>query len=148
MAALGAGRAVRPLWEQLGLRSLYLGDEAVVETGSFSLEGRAIRKVRQSVTRLRDRAIPRELRQLEELREEELVELDAVSRAGAVAERSAASRCHSTSFAEKTTATASSSWDALRPSQIRGFLHFSPELRTGRGLALARCAATATPPTA
>src|SRR6478735_9032227 len=52
IAALGAGESMRPLWEQLGLRSMYLGDEAVVETGSFSLEGRPIRKVRQSVHRL------------------------------------------------------------------------------------------------
>jgi len=41
IAALGAGESMRPLWEQLGLRSMYLGDEAVVETGSFSLDGRA-----------------------------------------------------------------------------------------------------------
>jgi lysyl-tRNA synthetase class 2 len=40
------------LFEQLGLRSLYFGDEAIVKTRSFSLEGRAIRKVRQSVSRL------------------------------------------------------------------------------------------------
>ncbi|TML54052.1 MAG: DUF2156 domain-containing protein, partial [Actinobacteria bacterium] len=52
LAAIGVGERLRPLWAQLGLRSLYLGDEAIVETASFSLEGRAIRKVRQSVTRL------------------------------------------------------------------------------------------------
>src|SRR5207248_2512628 len=52
LAAIGVGAGSRPLFEQLGLRSLYLGDEAIVDTGSFSLEGRAIRKVRQSVSRL------------------------------------------------------------------------------------------------
>jgi lysyl-tRNA synthetase class 2 len=52
LAALGVSDAVRPLFEQLGLRALYMGDEAVVETRSFSTEGRAIRKVRQSVNRL------------------------------------------------------------------------------------------------
>jgi len=36
----------------LGFKSLYLGDEAVIRPAEFSLEGRAIRKVRQSVTRL------------------------------------------------------------------------------------------------
>jgi lysyl-tRNA synthetase, class II len=40
------------LWEQPQLRARYIGDEAIVDTSSFSLEGRAIQKVRQSVSRL------------------------------------------------------------------------------------------------
>lgn len=36
----------------LGLRAVCVGKEAVVDPSSFSLEGRAVRKVRQSVTRL------------------------------------------------------------------------------------------------
>src|SRR5436190_7722652 len=35
----------------LGLRTMCIGEEAVVDPAQFSLEGRAIRKVRQSVTR-------------------------------------------------------------------------------------------------
>jgi lysyl-tRNA synthetase class 2 len=35
-----------------GFRSIYLGDEAVINPTEFSLEGRPIRKVRQSVSRL------------------------------------------------------------------------------------------------
>lgn len=79
LATLGAGEVVRPLWEQLGLRSMYLGDEAVVETGSFSLEGRAIRKVRQSVTRLEKQGYRAELVRLGQLSDAELAELEAVS---------------------------------------------------------------------
>ena len=41
-----------PLTRELGLRAIKIGDEAVVRPASFSLEGRAIRKVRQSVARL------------------------------------------------------------------------------------------------
>lgn len=52
LAAVGVSGATKPLFEQLGLRSLYLGDEAIVDVGAFSLEGRPIRKVRQSVSRL------------------------------------------------------------------------------------------------
>ena len=37
---------------ELGFKSIYLGDEAIVRPTEFSLEGRAIRKVRQSVGRL------------------------------------------------------------------------------------------------
>ena len=40
------------MYDGLGLRTIYLGDEAIIEPGAFSLEGRAIRKVRQSVSRL------------------------------------------------------------------------------------------------
>ncbi len=52
IAALGVSAAGRALFEEAGLRALYFGDEAIVETRTFSLEGRAIRKVRQSVSRL------------------------------------------------------------------------------------------------
>jgi lysyl-tRNA synthetase, class II len=38
-------------YRALGLRTMCIGEEAVVEPASFSLEGRAIRKVRQSVSR-------------------------------------------------------------------------------------------------
>jgi lysyl-tRNA synthetase class 2 len=52
VCVLGAGRSLLGLYRAAGLRALYLGDEAIVDTRSFSLEGRPIRKVRQSVTRL------------------------------------------------------------------------------------------------
>jgi lysyl-tRNA synthetase class 2 len=52
VAVLGAGERNLDLYRAAGLRALYHGEEAVVHTREFSLEGRAIRKVRQSVTRL------------------------------------------------------------------------------------------------
>jgi lysyl-tRNA synthetase class 2 len=52
LAILGASDRCLPLYRSLGLQSLYHGDEAVVDTSAFSLEGRTIRKVRQSVHRL------------------------------------------------------------------------------------------------
>jgi lysyl-tRNA synthetase class 2 len=42
---------VVPLARELGLLPIRIGDEAVVRPSAFSLEGRAIRKVRQSVAR-------------------------------------------------------------------------------------------------
>jgi lysyl-tRNA synthetase class 2 len=52
VAVVGASEALLPFYRSLGLRSVYLGDEALVRPREFSLEGRPIRKVRQSVTRL------------------------------------------------------------------------------------------------
>lgn len=52
VAVLGASERDLALYRSLGLRALYHGDEAVVDTATFSLDGRPIRKVRQSVHRL------------------------------------------------------------------------------------------------
>jgi lysyl-tRNA synthetase, class II len=80
IAALGASSGLVTLWKQAGLRSLYLGDEAIVETRRFSLEGRAIRKVRQSVNRLQTAGYEASLVRLSSLDERTLEELDHVSR--------------------------------------------------------------------
>jgi lysyl-tRNA synthetase class 2 len=52
IAILGASERWLPAYARHGLHALYHGDEAIVDTATFSLEGRAIRKVRQSVHRL------------------------------------------------------------------------------------------------
>jgi lysyl-tRNA synthetase class 2 len=52
IAILGASERRLPAYARHGLHALYHGDEAIVDTASFTLEGRAIRKVRQSVHRL------------------------------------------------------------------------------------------------
>jgi lysyl-tRNA synthetase class 2 len=52
VAILGASEGFLDLYRGHGLFALYHGDEAVVDVASFSLEGRPIRKVRQSVHRL------------------------------------------------------------------------------------------------
>jgi lysyl-tRNA synthetase class 2 len=52
VAILGASEGALDVYRAHGLHALYHGDEAVVNTATFSLEGRPIRKVRQSVHRL------------------------------------------------------------------------------------------------
>lgn len=52
LAVLGASEDALGRYRAHGLRALYHGDEAVLDVDAFSLDGRAIRKVRQSVSRL------------------------------------------------------------------------------------------------
>ena len=77
LGAVGASERLRPRYEELGLRTLYLGDEAIIELQRFSLEGRPIRKVRQSVTRLRKAGYEAELHELRSL---DATTLEAVER--------------------------------------------------------------------
>jgi lysyl-tRNA synthetase class 2 len=51
-AVVGVSADHLPRYERLGMRSMAMGDEAVLIPSQFSLDGRAIRKVRQSVSRL------------------------------------------------------------------------------------------------
>ena len=52
MAVVGASEAHLDRYRALGLKPISMGEEAVLLPQEFSLEGRAIRKVRQSVSRL------------------------------------------------------------------------------------------------
>src|SRR5262249_28447416 len=52
IAILGACERCLAVYRAHGLHALYHGDEAMLQTAEFSLEGRPIRKVRQSVHRL------------------------------------------------------------------------------------------------
>ena len=79
LAFVGASEELRELGAQAGLRSMYVGDEAIVETAAFSLQGRPIRKVRQSVTRLKKAGFEAELTTLGALPAATLHELEAVS---------------------------------------------------------------------
>jgi lysyl-tRNA synthetase class 2 len=53
LGVVGASDAFLERYRALGLKAIPIGEEAVLRPDEFSLEGRAIRKVRQSVTRLR-----------------------------------------------------------------------------------------------
>ena len=126
LAAIGAGERLRPLWAQLGLRSLYLGDEAIVDTHAFSLEGRAIRKVRQSVTRLEKHGFTASLRLLADLSGDELGELEQVSRRWRDGQDE---RGFSMALDELRRDDHGDSLVVLgrdAEGQIRGFLHFAP----------------------
>ena len=82
LGAVGASERLCRLYEALGLRTIYLGDEAIIDLEAFSLEGRAIRKVRQSVSRLSKAGYRAEARTLSELDERAVAEVEQVLERG------------------------------------------------------------------
>ena len=79
LAILGASERYLDLYRRHGLHALYHGDEGVINVRSFSLEGRAIRKVRQSVHRLERAGYHAEIRYARELDDALRDELEDVS---------------------------------------------------------------------
>ena len=82
LAAVGASENLIKIYDDLGLQALYIGDEAIVELGKFSLEGRPIRKVRQSVSRLTKAGFTAELRTLATLDRSALPDIERVIELG------------------------------------------------------------------
>jgi len=126
IAALGVSPETRDLFEHAGLRAFYLGDEAIVDTQSFSLEGRAIRKVRQSVSRLRKAGYTTTIAELGSLDDHVLCRLEQIAndwRRGAP-ERGFAMAMDSlrNPHGERTLVVHASD----ETGTIRGFLHFVP----------------------
>jgi lysyl-tRNA synthetase, class II len=89
VAILGASEAALHLYRAHGLHALYHGDEAVVDVSRFSLEGRPIRKVRQSVHRLERAGYSAEAHSPSTLSKAEREQLEELTRAwrGAQPER-------------------------------------------------------------
>jgi lysyl-tRNA synthetase class 2 len=86
VAAVGASAAMADIYREAGMRAIYIGDEAIVDTRSFSLDGRPIRKVRQSVARIDRAGYQLSVMRVSDISGAELVALERVSalwRAGA-----------------------------------------------------------------
>ena len=89
-AVIGCGERGGDVWvREAGLRALQLGDEAIVEIDDFSLDGRAMRNVRQMVTRVERAGYVTNVRRLRDLTPKEVDELRRQASAwrGAVVER-------------------------------------------------------------
>ena len=126
LAALGVSPDGRALFEQAGLRALYIGDEAIVDTERFSLEGRAIRKVRQSVSRLRNAGYHTDIAELGSLDDAVLDRLEQVAQdwLNGAPERGFSMAMDSLRNPEgEKTLVVYASDDR---GAIRGFLHFVP----------------------
>ena len=125
-AVLGASSSLVPLWRDAGLRALYIGDEAILETGRFSLEGREIRKVRQAVTRVVKAGYSAEAVELAAVDDSTLAELARISqlwRAGG-AERGFSMAMDSLEGEHQDESIVVVARDGT--GAPRGFLHFVP----------------------
>jgi lysyl-tRNA synthetase class 2 len=126
IAVIGAGAATLDVWRGLGLRAVYLGDEAIIDTSRFSLEGRPIRKVRQSVTRLTREGYVAEVHRVGDLTPDEITTLDAISARwrGGRPERGFSMALEQISGPEQADCLVIAARDAS--GTVRGFLHFAP----------------------
>jgi lysyl-tRNA synthetase class 2 len=126
VGAVGASEAFASLAREAGLRSFYIGDEAIVDVGAFSLEGRSMRKVRQSVARLERAGYGSELASLGALDRDTLAQLEVISERwrGGRPERGfsmALEGLRGIHLADSSVVIAHDA-DGL----VRGFLHFVP----------------------
>jgi lysyl-tRNA synthetase, class II len=126
LAVIGASGETADRFERAGLRRLYIGDEAIVDTESFTLEGRAIRKVRQSVTRLERAGYSVELARLGDLPDACLAELESVTAAwlGGSSERGFCMAMDGLRGEHVSESLVVRGLD--EEGRVRGFLHFVP----------------------
>ncbi|WP_406097916.1 phosphatidylglycerol lysyltransferase domain-containing protein [Kitasatospora purpeofusca] len=76
-AVMGASEEAGVIYARHGLDALELGDEAIVELDEFSLDGRAMRVVRQAYNRVKRAGYTVRIRRHEEIPEYEMAELVA-----------------------------------------------------------------------
>ncbi|KAA9149334.1 DUF2156 domain-containing protein, partial [Amycolatopsis acidicola] len=78
-AAMGCSELGATVWSRFHLDVLEIGDEAVVNAETFTLEGRVMRGVRQAVSRTKRAGYEVRVRRTEDLQERELAELEALA---------------------------------------------------------------------
>ncbi|MEV7676549.1 MULTISPECIES: phosphatidylglycerol lysyltransferase domain-containing protein [unclassified Streptomyces] len=71
-AVMGASEEAGVIYARHGLDALELGDEAIVETGEFTLDGRAMRTVRQAFNRVKRAGYEVRIRRHEDIPAEEM----------------------------------------------------------------------------
>ncbi len=72
---MGASEEGGTIYARHGMDALELGDEAIVDTAEFTLEGRAMRTVRQAFNRVKRAGYTVTVRRHEDIPEEEMAEL-------------------------------------------------------------------------
>ncbi|HEX5494195.1 MAG TPA: phosphatidylglycerol lysyltransferase domain-containing protein [Mycobacteriales bacterium] len=137
-AVIGCGEQGATVWRREGgLDALELGDEAILDTAEFGLEGRAMRGVRQACARLERAGYTVRVRRARDIPDEEFTELLRVAATwrGAAVERGfsmALSRLGDRADGDCVVVT------AYQDGLLRGLLHFVPWGADGLSLDLMR----------
>jgi lysyl-tRNA synthetase class 2 len=123
LAVVGALGENLVRYERLGMRAIAIGDEAILVPAEFSLEGRSIRKVRQSVSRLSKAGYRFRVVEADDIGAALRAQLDAVSATwrGNQAERGF-SMAMDDLYAPGTTFAIAES----EAGEVGGFLHLAP----------------------
>ena len=129
LAVVGASDEHLRRYRALGLKPIPMGEEAVLRPDEFSLEGRAIRKVRQSVARLRKAGYGFRVVAADAVDARLRAELDAVSAAwrGSQPERGFSMTIDDL-YVPGTLLAVTEGEDG----RVGGFLHLAPSPRAGR----------------
>ena len=125
-AVIGCSEAAGQLWcREGGLGALELGDEAVVDVATFTLEGRAMRNVRQMVARIRRGGYSCQVRRVRDIPQAELALIGAASAAW---RRGATERGFSMALGRLGDPRDGGCVlvTALEGGRVRAFLHFVP----------------------
>jgi len=136
-AVMGCSEEAGTAWCRAGLTAWEIGDEAVVEVEDFTLEGRAMRNVRQAVARIERTGYTTKVSRIIDLPAEERSALEhhAAAWRGAETERGfsmALGRVGETVDQDCVVVM------AFQDDRLRGFLHFVPWGTTGLSLDLMR----------
>ena len=136
-AVMGCGEQAGTAWARAGLSALEIGDEAVVDIADFSLEGRAMRNVRQAVARVERSGYTADVRRASDIDEQERASLRAQAAAWRGAETERGFSMALGRFGDPADPDCVAVL-AFQDGALRGFLHFVPWGRDGLSLDLMR----------
>jgi len=122
-AVLACSERGATVWARHGLGTLELGDEAVVDAATFTLQGRSMRGVRQAVARLERAGYSVRIRRVGDIPPEELDELVQLGRQWRGAE---AERGFSMALGRLAVDPGCVVVTAVQEGAVRGLLHFVP----------------------
>src|SRR6185312_779788 len=145
-AVLGCSAPAAQTFARHGLSVLEIGDEALVDVGDFSLDGRAMRNVRQMVNRVRRRGYTATVSRLDHLSPTEHTRLEKLAAAWRIGHTE---RGYSLAFGRlggpDCVVVVASTPDARGEQQPRALLQFVPWGTDGWSLDLMRRDPTADP---